>query len=125
MAFDSNEHKKVVELGNRIKAIEATYIYSAETTASITLENNTEYRFSADMVSLTVALPEDMPDDYAAYIVFTSGETATEIIYPDNIRWKGDDVIDGVFTPLPSRRYNIGIWFDGAEINAVARGVSI
>ncbi|MGN0181521.1 MAG: hypothetical protein ACI4DP_03790, partial [Candidatus Ornithomonoglobus sp.] len=55
-----------------------TYIYSAETTASITPANNTEYRFSADMVSLTVALPEDIPEDYAAYIVFTSGETATE-----------------------------------------------
>lgn len=97
---------------------------STETTASITMNTNSEYRF-ADMVSLEVILPEYIANDYVAYIVFTSGEVATEIIYPDSLKWSGDDVIDGVFTPLPLHRYNIGIWYDGIEINAVARSVSV
>ncbi|MGM9936892.1 MAG: pyocin knob domain-containing protein [Candidatus Ornithomonoglobus sp.] len=118
--------KDISAAENSIAAGKTTYIYSSETTASITPANNTEYRFSADMVSLTVTLPAaDIPEDYAAYIVFTSGETATEIIYPDSLKWSGDDVIDGVFTPLPLHRYNIGIWYDGAEINAVSRSVSV
>ncbi|MGN0181026.1 MAG: pyocin knob domain-containing protein, partial [Candidatus Ornithomonoglobus sp.] len=77
---DSQRFLTISEIAEGIdsKSDKTTYIYSAETTASITPERNTEYRFSADMVSLTVSLPEDMPEDYAAYIVFTSGETATE-----------------------------------------------
>ena len=105
--------------------LKTKYDCSSETTASITLSNNTEYRFSSDMESLTVSMPEGISEDYAAYVVFESGETATAVTYPDTLKWSGDDVIDGVFTPLPAHRYNIGIWYDGAELNAVSRGVSV
>lgn len=111
-------------MGFRTPLIFTEYIYSAETTASITPESNTEYRYSNDMVSLTITMPDTVPEDYAAYIVFTSGETAASVNYPDTMLWSGDDVIDGIFTPLPSRRYNIGIWYDGQAVNAVSRSVS-
>ena len=68
-----------------------------ETTAAITPDNNTEYR-CGEVTSVTITLPEDMPDDYAAYIVFI---------------------------PIASRRYNIGIWYDGVNVNAVARGAGV
>ncbi len=100
-----------------------TIITAADITADITPANNTEYRYGV-LTSLSITLPEP-EDDYTAYIVFTSGETATETIYPDTLKWSGDDVIDGIFTPLTSRRYNIGIWYDGEHINAVARGVAV
>lgn len=95
-----------------------------ESTAAITPDNNTEYRCGA-VTSVTITLPEDMPDDYAAYIVFTSGTTAAEAVYPDSIKWSGDDVIDGVFIPVASRRYNIGIWYDGVNVNAAVRGAGV
>ena len=95
-----------------------------ETTAAITPDNNTEYR-CGEVTSVTITLPEEIPDDYAAYIVFTSGTTAAEAVYPDSIKWSGDDVIDGVFIPIASRRYNIGIWYDGVNVNAVARGAGV
>lgn len=100
-----------------------TIITSTDTAATLTPANNTEYRYGElTSLSLDVSSPAD---DYAAYIAFTSGTTATETIYPDTLKWSGDDVIDGVFTPLANRRYNIGIWYDGECTNAVARGVSI
>lgn len=125
MGFDTNAKNEFRKLSAQLQDEKINYIHSSETTASIAAEHNTEYRFSTDMVSLTVTLPEDIPEDYAAYIVFTSGETATELVYPDSLKWSGDDVIDGVLTPLPLHRYNIGIWYDGAEVNAVSRSVSV
>lgn len=95
-----------------------------ESTAAITPDNNTEYR-CGEVTSVTITLPEEIPDDYAAYIVFTSGTTAAEAVYPDSIKWSGDDVIDGVFIPVASRRYNIGIWYDGVNVNAAARGAGV
>lgn len=93
------------------------------TAVIVTPETNTEYRYGTlTSLSFTISKPKD---DYTAYIVFTSGETPTETIYPDTVKWSGDDVIDGVFTPLASKRYNIGIWYDGENINAATRGVSV
>lgn len=98
-------------------------ITSTDTAVTLTPANNTEYRYGElTSLSLNISSPAD---DYTAYIAFTSGATATETIYPDTLKWSGDDVIDGIFTPLPSHRYNIGLWYDGECINAVARGVAI
>lgn len=103
----------------------STIVNIDDTTSALELLNDTEYRFNNNVASLTLTIPSNMTETYASYIVFTSGETATEIIYPDSLKWSGDDVVDGVFTPMTSHRYNIGIWYDGAEINAVSRSVSI
>lgn len=110
--------------GNSSAGLITNIITITESTAEITPDNNTEYR-CGEVTSVTITLPEDMPDDYAAYIVFTSGTTAAEAVYPDSIKWSGDDVIDGVFIPVASRRYNIGIWYDGVNVNAAARGAGV
>ena len=110
--------------GNSSAGLITNIITITESTAAITPENNTEYR-CGEVTSVTITLPEEIPDDYAAYIVFTSGTTAAEAVYPDSIKWSGDDVIDGVFIPVASRRYNIGIWYDGVNVNAVARGAGV
>lgn len=110
--------------GNSSAGLITNIITITESTAAITPENNTEYR-CGEVTSVTITLPEEIPDDYAAYIVFTSGTTAAEAVYPDSIKWSGDDVIDGVFIPVASRRYNIGIWYDGVNVNAAARGAGV
>lgn len=110
--------------GNSSAGLITNIIAITESTAAITPDNNTEYR-CGEVTSVTITLPEEIPDDYAAYIVFTSGTTAAEAVYPDTIEWSGDDVIDGVFIPVASRRYNIGIWYDGVNVNAAARGAVV
>lgn len=110
--------------GNSSAGLITNIITITESTAAITPDNNTEYR-CGEVTSVTITLPEEIPDDYAAYIAFTSGTTAAEAVYPDSIKWSGDDVIDGVFIPVASRRYNIGIWYDGVNVNAAARGAGV
>jgi hypothetical protein len=72
-----------------------------------------------------MSLPDTITDDYAVWLVFTSGDTATEIDYPDSIKWSGDDVSDGIFEPSESKIYNVGLWYDGTNVNAVVRGVDV
>lgn len=125
MGFGINLGGKVIALAKCVEDAAIKYIYIDDTESSITPKRNTEYRYRNDMVSLTITTPDTVSEDYAAYIVFASGDTATGVNYPDTMLWSGDDVIDGVFAPLPSRRYNIGIWYDGQAVNAVSRSVSI
>ena len=95
-----------------------------DTSVVLTPENNAEYRYGV-LTSLSLTLPDQPEPNYAAYLVFSSGATATEISYPDALKWSGEDVIDGIFTPLASRRYNVGLWYDGVCLNGVVRGVGV
>lgn len=97
---------------------------STDTAPIVTLENNTEYRYG-EVTALSMSLPDTITDDYAVWLVFTSGDTATEIDYPDSIKWSGDDVSDGIFEPSENTIYNVGVWYDGTNVNAVTRGVAI
>lgn len=102
-----------------------TIVDVAETVTTIGLANNTEYRCGT-MGSITISLGARTAD-YESSLVFTSGATATEIIYDDNIYWSGTDVIDSdgtiVFVPVHNMRYNISLWYDGLITNAIVRGV--
>ena len=59
---------------------------------------------------------------YTSEIIFTSGETATQIVYPNTgiINWIGTDcaLSDGksVFIPSPNTRYDVIISFDGKQL---------
>ena len=60
--------------------------------------------------------------DFIAGIVFSSGITSTQVVCNNEVKWSGDEVIDGVFTPDPETVYNLVFWYDGININAVSRG---
>ena len=94
-----------------------------QTTTTLNLNNNTEYRCSTDMASLTINLPSTIPNNFIVWIVFPSGSTATSFNYPNTILWTGDDVSNNVFTPVADKTYNTAIWYDGLNVNGVARGV--
>lgn len=104
-----------------------TIVDIAETTTTIGLANNTEYR-CGEMSSITINLSAQSVD-YETSLVFTSGNTPTEFIYSDSIYWSGTDVTDIassiVFAPMPNKRYNIFLWYDGFVTNAIVRGVRI
>lgn len=88
--------------------------------------DNTEYR-AGTLTSLTITLPADISDTYESSIVFTSGATPTNGVFPDNIKWTGTGVVENngavALVPVENTRYNISLWYDGKYVNAVVRGV--
>lgn len=93
---------------------------------AVTLElaADVEKRFG-ELTSLSLTLPTVVGEDYEAMLSFTSGATATAFTYPDEIKWSGSDVYDGIFAPVVNERYTISFWHDGVYMNAVARGVEV
>lgn len=91
------------------------------TAVELTACDNNEYYYG-ELASLSLT-SEAPANGFASWVAFTSGATATEMDYADYIAWSGDDVADGVFTPASGVRYNIGLWYDGIKLNAIARGV--
>lgn len=85
------------------------------------INNNSEYRYTQNLQSITISFPT-MTDDYIGGLVFNSGNIATVITYP-TMKWSGDDIVAGAFTPAANKTYNIVFWYDGININGVARGV--
>lgn len=114
-----NQNNKIDELSAIIINLEGTDITQE-------VANNTEYR-AATLTSLTITLPSDITDTYESSIVFTSGNTPTNGVFPDNIKWTGTDVIENngviALVPIENTRYNISLWYDGKYVNAVSRGV--
>ena len=99
----------------KVYIAEKTLIHTlSETEINETMGSNHEYRCQ-EVVSLTLALPEDVPNDYISSIIFTSGATATNLIYPDTVKMVGEGCIDGVFAPSENKRYNIIISYDGVN----------
>ncbi len=96
---------------------------SVSTTITEEIQNNCEYRYTQDVSSLTITLPQTIDDDFTSWVVFNSGSTATSIVYPNTIKWSGDDVSSNTFVPVASTTYNVAFWYDGINVNAVVRGV--
>ena len=94
-----------------------------QTTFSREPANNTEYRCTNDMTTITYTMPASPANNYITWLVFPSGSTATSFNYPNTILWTGDDVSNNVFTPVADKTYNCAIWWDGINFNGVARGV--
>lgn len=88
------------------------------------LADNTEYRFTLELESIEFTLPENPTDDYISSIVFKSGATATTVVYPDLIKWSGNDLTNDKFVPFANKRYTVMIWYDGIW-NGLARGVAV
>ena len=91
--------------------------------AAVVLSNGTDLRYGV-LTSLTVDIPEQMPEDMLACISFDSAEEPTTVSYLfDGVRFSGDSVEDGVFVPESSTHYSLFFWYDGA-MNCHARGVA-
>ena len=86
--------------------------------AIIAVTDNTEYQYST-LNFLSVSFP---CSDFSAFICFSSGATATAVNFPTGTKFIGDDVIEGVFSPIANKRYSLGLWFDGINNTVVAGG---
>lgn len=119
--------KNVVDAINELnsgKSDKSTITTSAETDLTVTLAHNTETR-CGEVTSMTLTLPSTTADDYISSIVFTSGATPANLVYPDTIKMIGEGCIDGVFTPAANKRYEVIVSYDGANIVGVVGGYAI
>lgn len=111
---------------NKIDGLSATIVNLDATDVTQMAADNTEYR-AGTLTSLTITLPADISDTYESSIVFTSGATSTNGVFPDNIKWTGTGVVENngavALVPIENTRYNISLWYDGKYVNAVVRGV--
>ena len=126
MDMDEKIKDMINPLKKEIEALQPTIDKKQD--LSFTLNHNCEYRrpeckFLGGYVWLQLQLPSNIPDDYISSLVFNSGATARTLSYPQEIIFTGDDVIDNVFVPAANKTYNVMFWYDGVNVNAVARGV--
>ena len=86
------------------------------------LEKNVNYT-AEELTSLEFHLPALLTYDFICSLAFSSGATPTQLIVIDDIKWTGDDIVDGAFVPIANKRYNVIIWWDGMFTNGAVRGV--
>lgn len=89
-----------------------TIVKSTETTASITLADNTETRYG-EITSLTVTLSETISDSFISSVIFKSGATATAVTVPSGVYCQGADCKNGAFLPKANKRYTMIFSYDG------------
>ena len=100
-------------------------VTSEDDSPSITMNHNTEIRCGS-VSSLTLVLPDDIPEDYISSVVFTSAdESLVNLVYPESIYMTGEGCIDGVFVPQSNMRYTIIVLYDGQCISGMVGGVPI
>jgi len=107
------------------KQDKTTVIDSSSATLSITLEDDTIYNnTAASLTSLDITLPGSPAADFISQVNFTSGSTATVLNAPNTIKWLGDDVTAGVFTPVADKRYALLIYYDGVSMRGISQAVA-
>lgn len=103
-----------------------TVIQALSATDSITLTDAVLYQ-GGEQTSLTIALPASATVGFVSQVSFLSGNTATAITYPSTgLVWhhRGDDVSDGVFTPVANKVYMILFVYDGYQFIAFVEGTN-
>lgn len=99
------------------KADKTTITTSTETTASITLADNTEFIFTAELEELEIALPQNATEPYICSVVFNSGETPTGVVYTTgSIYFKGINCTGSTFTPTANKHYTLMFVYDSMEL---------
>ena len=94
-----------------------TITTSTETTASITLADNTEFIFTEELEELEIALPQNATEPYICSVVFNSGETPTGVVYTTgSIYFKGINCTGSTFTPTANKHYTLMFVYDSMEL---------
>ena len=86
------------------------------------VQHNVVYHLG-EKSSLNLSLPANLVANYAAEVVFTSGATPTTLTSDSGIKWVGDDVNNGVFTPVSNVRYSCSLQYDGVFVRGMTFGI--
>ena len=73
--------------------------------------------------SINFALEDELDDLFSCEVVFTSGATPTTVTSDSRIKWVGDDVNAGVFTPIANVRYSCSLQYDGVFVRGMTFGI--
>ena len=92
------------------------------TVLSGNVQHNIVYHLG-EMTTLNLTLPTVLNENYAAEVVFTSGATATTVTSDSRIKWAGDDIVSGVFTPIANTRYSCTLQYDGVFVRGMTFGI--
>lgn len=92
------------------------------TVLSGNVQHNIVYHLG-EMNTLDLTLPTVLNENYAAEVVFTSGATATVVTSDSRIKWAGDDIVSGVFTPIANTRYSCTLQYDGVFVRGMTFGI--
>lgn len=86
------------------------------------VQHNVVYHLGEE-ANLNLTLPTSLVANYSAEVVFTSGTTPTVVTSDSRIKWVGDDVNAGVFTPVANVRYSCSLQYDGVFVRGMAFGI--
>lgn len=89
-----------------------------------TLLHNAIYHLN-EVESLDLTLEEELDDLFSCEVDFTSGAAPTVVTSDSRIKWVGDDVNAGVFTPVANVRYSCSLQYDGVFVRGMAFGIPI
>lgn len=87
-----------------------------------TLLHNAIYHLG-EMESIDFVLEEELEELFSCEVVFTSGATPTIFSSDERIKWVGDEVNNGVFTPVANVRYSCSLQYDGVFVRGMAFGI--
>lgn len=93
-----------------------------QTSLTGVVQHNVVYHLGEE-TSLNLTLPTSLIANYAAEVVFTSGTTPTTLTSDSRIKWVGDDVDAGVFTPVANVRYSCSLQYDGVFVRGMTFGI--
>ena len=93
-----------------------------QTTLTGNVQHNVVYHLGEE-TSLNLTLPTSLVANYASEVVFTSGATPTVVTSDSRIKWVGDDVNGGVFTPVANVRYSCSLQYDGVFVRGMTFGI--
>lgn len=101
---------KAEHLNHMEQGIEdASVAVNSESSTSITLANNTEFR-RGTISTLNISMSTEIPEQFNCAVAFTSGSTATNVTLPSNIALLHTK---DEFTADTNTRYNLLFWSDG------------
>ena len=93
-----------------------------QTSLTGAVHHNVVYHLGEE-ANLNLTLPTSLIANYAAEVVFTSGATPTVVTSDSRIKWVGDDVNGGVFTPIANTRYSCSLQYDGVFVRGMTFGI--
>lgn len=110
----------------------ATITVNADAAPSLgTISNNTEYRCTNGSITtaptMTIASIASTSVEFVCGVIFKAPDTTAPVVTNNSgytIKYSGQDVEDGTWTPVADTVYRISWVFDGVYLNAYVTGVA-
>lgn len=112
-------------IDNRInEKITPTIQISGSPSISITLSHNLDFRCTNSITaSINISLPSTIPNYFKCSVAFQGVTSGASIILPSTVKYTGEDVVNGTFTPVSNKRYTMRFWYDSKFVICQIIGV--